>query len=112
MKTIRIGKTAAISYPLWVGILFLTLLLGGCAEKKHVPLEEPALNQPTTIYPKKVKRKPDNSDTIAKMLRDEFDDWKGTPHRMGGCSKKGIDCSCFVRKIYDRIRICLLNINC
>ena len=24
-------------------------------------------------------------------------------HRMGGCSKKGIDCSCFVRTLYSRV---------
>jgi len=26
--------------------------------------------------------------------------WMGTPHRMGGCSKKGVDCSCFVKTVY------------
>jgi len=24
----------------------------------------------------------------------------GTPYKYGGCSKKGIDCSCFVQKVY------------
>jgi len=101
MITLRIGKTAAASYSLLVGIFFLTILLGGCAGKKHVSLAEPVLSPFITIYPKKVKRKPGNSYIIGKILRDAFDDWKGTPHRMGGCSKKGIDCSCFVRKIYE-----------
>ncbi len=32
-----------------------------------------------------------------------IDEWFGTPFRMGGCSKYGVDCSCFVKKIYDDV---------
>lgn len=31
------------------------------------------------------------------------DEWMGTPYRMGGCSKDGIDCSCLVRTIYEEV---------
>ncbi len=31
------------------------------------------------------------------------DEWLGTPYRMGGCSKNGIDCSCFVKSVYEEV---------
>ncbi len=30
-------------------------------------------------------------------------DWLGTPFKWGGCSKKGVDCSCFVQSIYEEV---------
>lgn len=41
--------------------------------------------------------------TENKELIIAVDKWFGTPFRMGGCSEYGIDCSCFVRKIYDDV---------
>lgn len=32
-----------------------------------------------------------------------IDDWKGSPHRMGGLSKGGVDCSAFVNMLYQDI---------
>ena len=105
MKTIRLDRAAAISGSLWIRLLLVTIVFGGCAEKRHVLHEEPALNPPATIQKrtplKVVKEKLEDREIIARMLRDAYDDWKGTPHRMGGCSKKGVDCSCFVRKMYE-----------
>ena len=34
------------------------------------------------------------------LLSNEFDIWKGTPYRFGGASKRGIDCSALIQKIY------------
>lgn len=33
-------------------------------------------------------------------LLDHVDEWYGTPYRLGGSSKKGIDCSAFVQAVY------------
>lgn len=30
-------------------------------------------------------------------------DWLGTPHKLGKCSKKGVDCSCFVKLLYENV---------
>jgi lipoprotein Spr/probable lipoprotein NlpC len=38
--------------------------------------------------------------TEDKQLILAINKWMGTPHRMGGCSKKGMDCSCFVKTVY------------
>lgn len=35
-----------------------------------------------------------------RKLYDEIAKWYGTPYKYGGCSEAGIDCSCFVGKIY------------
>ena len=35
-----------------------------------------------------------------KKLYQEIEKWYGTPYKYGGCSEAGIDCSCFVGKIY------------
>jgi cell wall-associated NlpC family hydrolase len=36
-------------------------------------------------------------------LRAEVNQWIGTPHRMGGTFRKGIDCSGFVQRMYKDI---------
>lgn len=30
-------------------------------------------------------------------------DWLGTPHKLGKCSKQGVDCSCFVKLLYEKV---------
>ena len=37
----------------------------------------------------------------SQMLRAEIQSWLGTPHRMGGKSRRGIDCSGLVVVLYD-----------
>jgi hypothetical protein len=32
-----------------------------------------------------------------------IDEWFGTPYLWSGCSKRGIDCSCFVQKLYNQV---------
>ena len=37
------------------------------------------------------------------MIMKEFQNWEGTPHRMGGNTKRGIDCSGFAHYIYKNL---------
>ncbi len=32
-----------------------------------------------------------------------IEEWYGTPYRLGGTAKSGIDCSAFVKELYDRV---------
>lgn len=73
-----------------MGYLFLaalTLMTTGCATTT-APGPEPTL---ATVG----RAKPSH------MLRAEIQSWLGTPHRMGGLSRRGIDCSGLVVVLYD-----------
>jgi probable lipoprotein NlpC len=73
-----------------MGCLFLGLLAlmtSGCATTA-VPDPEPTLS---TV----------GRARSSQMLRAEIQSWLGTPHRMGGLSRRGIDCSGLVVVLYD-----------
>ena len=40
---------------------------------------------------------------MEQRLRSEVRQWQGTPHRMGGTTRQGIDCSGFVQRVYRDI---------
>ena len=73
--------------------IFLTCLIlavltaAGCATT-HVPEAEPVL-------PLTGEQGPEQ------MLRAEIRTWLGTPHRMGGMNRRGIDCSGLVVTLYN-----------
>jgi probable lipoprotein NlpC len=107
MKTMKKYGNAAILNCLWAWLFSMTIVFWGCAEKSYIVNQEPTLKPPDAIEthrPSKVlKEGSADQDIIERMLRDAYDDWKGTPHLMGGCDKRGVDCSCFVRKIYEDV---------
>lgn len=43
------------------------------------------------------------TDKDNKSLYAAIDSWYGTPYLYGGCSKEGVDCSCFVGHIFDEV---------
>jgi cell wall-associated NlpC family hydrolase len=100
-------KNAAILTYLWAWLFSMTIVFWGCAEKSYIVNQEPTLKPSDAIEthrPSKVlKEGSADKHIIERMLRVAYDDWKGTPHRMGGCDKSGVDCSCFVRRIYEDV---------
>lgn len=42
-----------------------------------------------------------NGRGLVSTLQDQFAEWRGTPHRMGGTDRSGIDCSALVRHIFS-----------
>ena len=43
------------------------------------------------------------NDKDNRKLYSAIDSWYGTPYQYGGCSTSGIDCSCFVGKIFSSV---------
>ena len=82
-----------------VFILFLSLsiLFPGCSKKpiSSKPYKPPlSYGSPSKSY---------SSSKIRTMLINEFRKWEGTPHKMGGYSKQGIDCSGFAHYIFNNV---------
>lgn len=44
---------------------------------------------------------PRDGRAVARSLRAETRSWEGTPYRMGGTTRRGVDCSAFVQHLYD-----------
>ena len=73
-------------------------LIGGCAAtSKPVTPTTPAASPPQIIKGHAVDAE------IEKRLRQELRRWQGTRHRLGGNSRRGIDCSGFVKAVYKDV---------
>jgi murein DD-endopeptidase / murein LD-carboxypeptidase len=85
--------------------LVLVLFAVGCKSRKDT----------TVSKRKEVSRKEREYKELSKKLNLEVNkrdnvqlysfvaDWLGTPHQMGKCAKEGVDCSCFVRLMYQQV---------
>jgi probable lipoprotein NlpC len=69
-------------------LMLVGLLVTGCAS---------APEEPQIVYATRP------TSDIEQLLRTEADRWMGTPHRLGGVSSKGIDCSGLVMQMYKRL---------
>ena len=78
----------------YIIVLVTLVLMLGCAGKKVTSV---GYNQ------KQMASISLSEGQIRKLLLKEYRSWKGTPHRMGGNTKKGVDCSGFVHQIYKRV---------
>jgi len=70
-------------------IVILALGLGACAS---APEPKPVVKQvePVSVW---------NDSNIAEL----HSEWRGVPYRLGGATKKGIDCSAFVSVAYQKM---------
>ena len=41
--------------------------------------------------------------SVERQLRDAVEPWKGTPYKLGGSSKSGVDCSALVQALYQNV---------
>jgi cell wall-associated NlpC family hydrolase len=70
-------------------LILMPLLAAGCATTA-APDPEPAASVPAGTR-------------TEQLLRTRIQTWLGTPHRMGGLSQRGIDCSGLVVVLYDEL---------
>ncbi|HEY5715959.1 MAG TPA: NlpC/P60 family protein [Psychromonas sp.] len=80
-----------------LSILIVVLMLSACSSSA------PVVSEPPPLENKAQAEKIDElsaEDIRSLLLDNEFDLWKGTPYRLGGANKRGIDCSALVQKIY------------
>jgi len=81
-------------------VVLLTIFISSCAGSP------PHTNAPSTAptrmsVPQSRQQRQPHQATIEQRLRSEVRMWKGTPHRMGGTRRSGVDCSGFVQRIFN-----------
>lgn len=77
-------------------IIFSVGILWGCGvARRGAGPGNPGNDAPTAMTVSK-------HDEMRASLMQAYRDWKGTPYVLGGASPEGVDCSSFVRIIFDR----------
>jgi cell wall-associated NlpC family hydrolase len=86
----------------WSCLLLLLVLATGCAST--VPSTPSQAVMPTHMEHAAASRPaaPENH-SIEERLRAEVRTWRATPHKMGGTSRSGVDCSGFVQQVYRNL---------
>ncbi len=79
------------------------MLLFFCCATKPVPLKGPLKPVAAHDRPQGCGACPAEAPTIERQIRDVVHRWSGTPHKMGGKDRTGIDCSGFVQKVYGEL---------
>lgn len=103
----KITKSTAITKMMrarktYVLLLFISLIvtLSSCGSSRKAVMVDMDVKGPKELQRKLgIKVKP--SDNI--FLYSEAASWLGVPHRYGGMTKKGVDCSGFVSIVYEKI---------
>lgn len=73
---------------------FMLVGLVGCASTGG------SLQEPVSVATRADAVNLDNSGTVRNVLLEQYSQWQGTPHRMGGMSRSGIDCSGLVHRVF------------
>lgn len=74
--------------------LFMLIFVTACSNTQSIPgdvVSEKSFTKHKTMG---------EEDLLFSLLRNEYIYWKGTPYRLGGNNKKGIDCSALVQAVY------------
>ena len=90
----RPSRASAAASLSWAALALL-LTTSACA---------PTARLTPTTPPPAVTAAPSTPAVVAHvetMLRAEVEQWRGTPHVLGGEDRNGLDCSAFVRNVYD-----------
>jgi len=85
--------------PLLLILIFVTMIVNmlSCTAKKMPISSDPEVTQQARKYADA------DTDDREKRILDEYRQWQGTLHKLGGNDSKGIDCSGFVKEIYQDV---------
>ena len=84
-------------------IAAVPMLLLCCCAMKPMPRIEPRKPVAAHNAPQGYEARPAEAAAIERQIRDAVRRWSGTPHKMGGNDRTGIDCSGFVQKVYSEL---------
>lgn len=93
----------------WRSLLigFAIIMAAGCASQSYHQAKRNSSEFEAKIQPEPqvTESKTTTSDfvIIDQKLRSEVKKWEGTPHQMGGMTRRGIDCSGFVNRLYQDV---------
>lgn len=87
-------------------LILSLLLVSSCSTQKRNARTIDPSNQKvdekfTELHSKKLGIPLDGSEN--EKLISEVSSWIGTPHKIGSCSKSSVDCSCFVKMVYQQV---------
>jgi cell wall-associated NlpC family hydrolase len=109
-KDLKLCRFDRIRRLLPAVLLAVAVAVAGCAgaaSRPAVPTRADSTDDKARIHSRmhvaaSAARAQDRSG-VEQRLRAEVRQWQGTPHCMGGESRRGIDCSGFVRRLYRDI---------
>lgn len=96
MTLIRPLNLTVSSRPAKVLTFLVIFMLSACQSSPKVPARDRVQVSPP-LSPSQTNRQ----DQLLSKLYQQHDKWYGTPYRIGGNSRSGIDCSAFVQMTYQ-----------
>ena len=110
----KLAMRSRIRWYLLIGVV--AIMLAGCASPaplSSIPMEAhppddngevPADDATAQVQPERLPEIPttivEDPAPIEDLIRSEVLQWQGTPYRIGGSNRNGIDCSGFVQRLY------------
>jgi cell wall-associated NlpC family hydrolase len=86
-------------YTVFIGMMLTTIV--GCSSSD--PADITKADQPTSDLDSVMAKNKVTSNVNDIDFNNVYDVWKGTPYRLGGNTKRGIDCSAFVQVGYSSV---------
>jgi cell wall-associated NlpC family hydrolase len=80
--------------------LFLGVLIAGAMLLIAVSCTTKKMQAANASHATQPDRRSAKADVVEKRILDEYRQWRGTRHKMGGTGSQGIDCSGFVKAVY------------
>jgi cell wall-associated NlpC family hydrolase len=87
----------------WLLIGLAFILVHGCAgtQSRSIPARTGSSDAQAQVHSESQSAATANDlRLVEQRLRSTVQQWKGTPHRLGGSSRRGVDCSGFVHRLY------------